>query len=551
LCSSGIVAQYANAVFACEDVVQECREGFRGERGTSQERWFEDNLEDFDWKWVDVNAVKGGAAAAEGRKDDASEMASLKDYLTTFSLTGTGADKVAGADQSSPDEIWLKIKNLPVGNKVTARSGTITRFLKEAKNLKLYDPSNENAMKGGQYNTDTKLRELENIIKIIIWGKANLEQQTALIKAVRAPVAVKAAGIERAAGTSAAQKKADASDNTVALVAHALCDPDNYNLIMQARGKVPQEMRPEALSQGIQTAKANRYKQLVERAIERQEQYVNTLTVARVGEALFNALKTFDATEADLENSTEGWSLFYEIEGLLIKGVERVNAAHNKSGQYKDGTDMFKEMYEKYGASGGGGKVTVNDGVFYALVLWHGKDLNFLSANLGGQALDAGGLARFGLGHGPGLTPRSSQGSQGSSEKEDPPGGKDKPKKTDAAVAGAIEAIASHLGKRTHAAMASDEAATKASTAAAAASNVAAKASTAAAAASNVAASHGIAAMLKDGSYVALIDSDEEGEAATQSAAMRKHLRQRARALLSLDDNGGFPQGLPPRPPAR
>jgi hypothetical protein len=190
--------------------VQECREGFRGERGTSQERWFEDNLED--WKWVDVNAVKGGAAAAEGRKDDASEMASLKDYLTTFSLTGTGADKVAGADQSSPDEIWLKIKNLPVGNKVTARSGTITRFLKEAKNLKLYDPSNENAMKGGQYNTDTKLRELENIIKIIIWGKANLEQQTALIKAVRAPVAVKAAGIERAAGTSAAQKKADASD---------------------------------------------------------------------------------------------------------------------------------------------------------------------------------------------------------------------------------------------------------------------------------------------------------------------------------------------------
>jgi hypothetical protein len=161
---------------------------------------------------------------------------------------------------------------------------------------------------------------------------------------------------------------------------------------------------------------------------------------------LFNSLKTFDATQADLEDSTEGWSLFQEIEGVLIKGVERVNAAHNKSGQYKVGTEMFKEMYEKYGGPSGGGKVTVNDGVFYALVLWHGKDLNFLSANLGGQALDAGGLAGFCLGHGPGLTPRAS--TQGSSDKDDQSGNKDKTKKSDLAVAGAIEAIANHLGKR-------------------------------------------------------------------------------------------------------
>jgi len=176
LCASGTVTQYADVVFACADVGEDCREGFKGERGTSQDRWFDDNLEDFDWKYVNAEVVKGGAAAAEGRKDDASEFASLKEYLTIFSLTG--ADKVAGADQSSPDEIWEKIKNLPVGNQVTARSGTITRFLKEARNLKLYEPGNENAMKGGQYKSDTKLKELEEIIKKKIWGNANLEQQT-------------------------------------------------------------------------------------------------------------------------------------------------------------------------------------------------------------------------------------------------------------------------------------------------------------------------------------------------------------------------------------
>ena len=261
LCSSATVKQRENALFGCTEVGEACRQGFRGERGTSQERCYDDHEENIDWKWVDAALVKGGAAAAEGRKDVASELATLKDYLNIFSLT---ANNLAGSDQSDCDEIWMKIKELPLGNQVTARSGTITRFLKEAKNLKLYDPSNDNAMKGGMYKTVGQLKDLEGIIKDIIWKNANLEQQTALIKALRAPVMQKVGVVEREAGTSAAQKKAEASVNTIALVAHALCDADNYNLIMQARGKVPAELRPEALSQGIQIAKANRYKDLVQ-----------------------------------------------------------------------------------------------------------------------------------------------------------------------------------------------------------------------------------------------------------------------------------------------
>jgi hypothetical protein len=551
--SSATAAAYDQRLFVCVDALEECRNGYKRATGTSQERWFETHQENVDWIWVDAENVVGGVAAAEGVDvGKAGELETLKAYIEMFSLSVVGK---AGADQSDPDEIFAKIDGLTSTNQVTGKSHTLNRFLKEANKLKLFYPNHKDGLKGSHYRDhkgDYKAKELAKIIKETIWKDATLEQQTSIIKALREPVISKLATLERELGGKVAHQKAEHSDNTIALVVHALCDPENYNLIKQAREKVDKQLKPESLAQGIAVAQANQYKPLVARAIERRSVYTNTLTLAQVGDEVYDALKSFDATQADLSTSTADCALFKEIEKTLVAGVERVKAAFNVSGQHKTfGPDMLKEMWQKY--SLGGGAVTVNVGVFYAIAFWWNKDLSFLSASLGSASLDSGGLRPgMGSGHGPRLAPRvNTPSSFGGSDQDqsgtgnNDRGDKAKTQKSDLIMANAVVGIASSLVKRTHAATMSDEAAKAESEARANAAD--AKANSA-----NAAASREITTMLQNGSWEVLVSSDEDDDydqRERKKAAFKKELQRKAKSYLVASGGGLPPLPRPPVPP--
>ena len=229
---------------------------------------------------------------------------------------------------------------------------------------------------------------------------------------------------------------------------------------------------------------------------------------------------TFDPSAGFFPEDLDGCKNLREIETFLMAGVTRVSNCINASGQYKTGPDMFKEMFFKQWYAGTG-PANSNIIIYYTVVIWHGKPLDYLCTELAGKGSDVGGL---GGGHGPALQRRTASPSPLSADggSLDPPGSKNKDVKV---MASSMAAIAADNTKATLSRLRVDNI------------NVGNAMITQA---------QNISQLLQNGSLDALYNSDEDEE----KSVAKKRLQKKARLLLSdVDHDFGGGGGLPPLHP--
>ena len=364
--------QYRNTAFVCDDVGVEHQKDFKRKRGESWDAWCEEN-EDLVIQ-VEADRVVGGAAAATGVEDTNAKnedaRAKYEAFLETFPETG---------DQWDKDQFWNAVNGLGAGNGVELKGQTITRVLKEFRDMKLYVPDELKKLTWGYWNaTEKKKAELKTVVQGH-WGKASLDQCRLVIKKVREPVAQKLKTLQASVAKEQNVAVAQVGLNTVALVAHVLCDSEAFNHIRKARGKPPQGLRAEAFNTGgIANLKAQQYKDVVEYAVENKAFYENNVSSLDVGDAYWDAVKDLDPRKSTLQSTAQGYREFMDIEKMLVVQVSTLRENMSASGKAKTGKVMFEDAWKNFQGATGSGPAATSVGAFYAFKLWDGHDLSFL-----------------------------------------------------------------------------------------------------------------------------------------------------------------------------